>query len=516
MLVSRSSLLDEEWYLRTYPQVRSEASDPYIHFLTVGWRAGNDPGPKFQTRWYLEQNPNVWAAGINPLLHYLRGGFAEGKLPADYAEGLSEIQAATGPASANCLKRAVRILKAFAFTVPKSHEAQLPAMPTVTRHVAGKVEKIPGHPTVLVCGHASGRYLYGAERSLLDLLAELGKLNVNVIATLPTQNLQYEKAVASLCSSVYVFPYPQWSKDFNEIETVVERFAKIIDQCSVDVVHVNTIMLREALTAAKRLNKRTVVHARELIACNRQLAGAIGLDANEIIEGVYAKADFILANSSVTAACYGNSERVFIVTNIVDLDVLDLPIAVEPGEVRIGMISSNARGKGVDDFLALAALCRDIVPDARFVVIGSISPEFSKNYVNQSPEYPNVSFTGYLESTAEALNQVDIVVNLSRVPESFGRTICEAMAGRRPVIAYDHGAMPELVEHGVTGFLVRPNDLRAIVDRLAFFCSQTETIKEFGERARTRAVDHFSREEGLRQLAQAYRTILRERLSVHR
>ncbi|UWR28354.1 glycosyltransferase (plasmid) [Sulfitobacter sp. S223] len=41
--------------------------------------------------------------------------------------------------------------------------------------------------------------------------------------------------------------------------------------------------------------------------------------------------------------------------------------------------------------------------------------------------------------------QADIVLSLSHVAESFGRTVLEAMAAGRPVICYDRGTPPELV-----------------------------------------------------------------------
>lgn len=49
------------------------------HYLTVGWRAFVDPGPRFSTLRYLAENPDVDASRVNPLIHYLRHGKAEGR-----------------------------------------------------------------------------------------------------------------------------------------------------------------------------------------------------------------------------------------------------------------------------------------------------------------------------------------------------------------------------------------------------------------------------------------------------
>ena len=55
-------------------------------------------------------------------------------------------------------------------------------------------------------------------------------------------------------------------------------------------------------------------------------------------------------------------------------------------------------------------------------------------------------------------------------PEPFGLVMIEAMACGTPVIAYGHGSVPEIIDHGVTGFIVR-NQQEAIaaareVDRI--------------------------------------------------
>ena len=46
------------------------------------------------------------------------------------------------------------------------------------------------------------------------------------------------------------------------------------------------------------------------------------------------------------------------------------------------------------------------------------------------------------------------LLHLIGFDEPFGLSVVEAMACGTPVIAYNRGSMPELIEHGVTGFLV--------------------------------------------------------------
>ena len=61
-------------------------------------------------------------------------------------------------------------------------------------------------------------------------------------------------------------------------------------------------------------------------------------------------------------------------------------------------------------------------------------------------------------------------------------------------IGYRHGALPELIDDGETGFLVPYLDLVAVLDRLRFFAENPAKIKAFGEKARERSLSRFSRE----------------------
>jgi glycosyltransferase involved in cell wall biosynthesis len=79
-------------------------------------------------------------------------------------------------------------------------------------------------------------------------------------------------------------------------------------------------------------------------------------------------------------------------------------------------------------------------------------------------------------------------------PEPFGLVMIEAMACGTPVIAFNRGSVPEIVEDGVTGFIVEDeNGAIGAVDRLAQLSRET-IRKEFERRftARRMAQDYLS------------------------
>src|SRR5262249_60867937 len=67
-------------------------------------------------------------------------------------------------------------------------------------------------------------------------------------------------------------------------------------------------------------------------------------------------------------------------------------------------------------------------------------------------------------------------------PEPFGLVMIEAMACGTPVIAFNRGSAPEIVEDGLTGFIVEDiNGAIGAVDRLGPFLREKERGR-FGER----------------------------------
>jgi glycosyltransferase involved in cell wall biosynthesis len=73
-----------------------------------------------------------------------------------------------------------------------------------------------------------------------------------------------------------------------------------------------------------------------------------------------------------------------------------------------------------------------------------------------------VRIVGDVNDMAAAFMLADVVVSASTDPEAFGRIVVEAQAMGRPVIASRHGAAPETVVEGVTGWLVPPADPAAL------------------------------------------------------
>lgn len=74
-------LFDAEYYRARYLANEPKPISPLYHYLTSGWKLGNNPSPKFTNDWYLQQVPQLRARPRNPLVHYLGAGIRENLWP---------------------------------------------------------------------------------------------------------------------------------------------------------------------------------------------------------------------------------------------------------------------------------------------------------------------------------------------------------------------------------------------------------------------------------------------------
>ena len=116
-----------------------------------------------------------------------------------------------------------------------------------------------------------------------------------------------------------------------------------------------------------------------------------------------------------------------------------------------------------------------------------IKPMMNSSYVNYIGEIDDEQKPEFLSGAIALLVPIDW-------PEPFGLVMIEAMACGTPVIAFNRGSVPEIIEDGVTGFIVE-DEVGAIgaVDRLAHL-SGTKIRQRFEERftARRMATDYLT------------------------
>jgi glycosyltransferase involved in cell wall biosynthesis len=133
----------------------------------------------------------------------------------------------------------------------------------------------------------------------------------------------------------------------------------------------------------------------------------------------------------------------------------------------------GTRLKGHADAIALLAGLRDRGRDARLWLAGVRAPGRAA-YVEELEAQARalgvedrIAFAPSTDAIADAYAASDLVLQLSRKPEAFGRTVLEALAVGTPVLGWDHGGVGELLHALQPAGVVQPFDAMALADTAA-------------------------------------------------
>lgn len=140
----------------------------------------------------------------------------------------------------------------------------------------------------------------------------------------------------------------------------------------------------------------------------------------------------------------------------------------------------------------------------RLVIAGWVPPDEGPYFENVvKPRLGNgVEYIGPVEPGPRdrVLGNALALLHLPTVPEPFGLVLAEAQACGTPVIGFDRGSVREVVEDGVTGYVVK--DLEEAVDAV----SRLDTIRR--QDCRRRAETHFSADKMVESYLGVYRLVL--------
>lgn len=119
---------------------------------------------------------------------------------------------------------------------------------------------------------------------------------------------------------------------------------------------------------------------------------------------------------------------------------------------------------------------------------------------------PNVHWRGYLSGSAlsEFYRGARFIVVPSRWFEAFGLVVAEAMMLGIPVIASNAGALPELVDHGVTGFLFNAGDAQDLARCMMTLWKDSALCRRMGTAGRAKAMRMYTAQQYYVNLMMAY------------
>jgi glycosyltransferase involved in cell wall biosynthesis len=172
------------------------------------------------------------------------------------------------------------------------------------------------------------------------------------------------------------------------------------------------------------------------------------------------------------------------------------PAAEPPGAPLVILPARLLFYKGVVEFVEAARLLKQRGTAARFALVGegdpgspaSVPPERLRQWRDEGV----VELFGWHDDMAQVLAQCHIVCLPTHGGEGVPRSLLEAAASGKPIVATDVSGCRDVVHDGENGFLVPPRQIVPLADAIERLIRDGELRRAMGARGRARALAEFS------------------------
>src|SRR5579862_5681342 len=301
--------------------------------------------------------------------------------------------------------------------------------------------------------------------------------------------------------------------------TLAVKLLEVANSAGLDLLHMHyaiphsiSALLARSMAAPRRLPFITTLHGTDitLVGSDRSFL-PITRFSIEQSDGVTAISHY-LKNRTIEE--FDIKRPIEVVPNFVNCDLYSRRDDPEqraewaPDGEPIVMHLSNFRPvKRVTDVVEIFALIREKMP-AKLVLMGDGPDRGAAEWTaRQRGIAKDVVFLGKQDEVYKKLGLADLFL-LPSDTESFGLAALEAMACEVPVVGTNVGGMPEVVEHGVDGYLVAPHDVAAAGKFAIDILGRADRGREMGKLARVNAQKKFCAKDIIPMYEEYYRTVL--------
>ena len=280
--------------------------------------------------------------------------------------------------------------------------------------------------------------------------------------------------------------------------SLATKMAEVAEEASLDLLHVHyaiphsvSALLARMMTAPRRLPFITTLHGTDitLVGNDRSYLPIVRFSIEQS-DGVTAISHYLRDR---TVKEFEIKRPIEVIPNFVNCDLYkrsDDAAArarwAPEGEPILMHLSNFRPVKRVTDVVEIFALVREKIP-AKLVLMGDGPDRGAAEYIVRKKRLSkDVFFLGKQDHVQEKLGLADLFL-LPSDSESFGLAALEAMACEVPVVATNVGGLPEVVTHGVDGYLFEPRDVATGAKYALDILTRPDRGRMMGEMARANA-----------------------------
>ena len=336
----------------------------------------------------------------------------------------------------------------------------------------------------------------GKERRCLQLIQGLNKAgyqDVQIIVV--NNNIEYPE-IFDTTAKIEILD--RKDKGLSHLQTY-KAIKKCICEFNPDIVQAWG-ELSMFYTSLIRLTKKFTYICANVADCNKLAPLSF---RNIVCRISYSLADSVVGNSNAGLRAYkvpskkatcihnGFNERRFSLAENVYLEGLKAELGVDT-KYLVAMFARVDYYKDPDAFIALANKVLAERDDVTFLVVGK--GLYYDKYKDTKSLKNRLRFIGFRSDVEPLMAMTDVSVLFSNYKfhqEGVSNSIMEAMAFGTPAIATNGGGSPEIIEHGVNGYLVNENNIEESSRILCDLLDNPSELKRVSDNARTTIQDRF-------------------------
>jgi len=355
--------------------------------------------------------------------------------------------------------------------------------------------------------------MLGAERVLLEI-AEYSKragleVGIGVFQNSQNPNLELAEVARRQGFNVQIFPC---NGRFDK--KTIGKIKDYIDKEGVQILHSHNY--KSNFYARRALSNNNI---RWVVTNHGRRFGPKLLIYNLLDGFVIRHADRVIAVSKEIVRKMKlvgiNSKKICLIKNGVNLDRYREKIAsksirdswgIKKDVPVIGTVGALTKEKGHVYLLNAAPRVIRIIPEAIFLFVGDGRERASlEKIVLHLGIKDSVIFAGMRKNVPEILSIFNVFV-LPSLNEGLPMALLEAQAAQIPVVATSVGAIPDVLQDGVTGILIPPKEPQAIAEAVIMILSDKQLASGMAQKGFDRVRDNFSSE----QMGDKYLSIYKE------
>jgi glycosyltransferase involved in cell wall biosynthesis len=354
----------------------------------------------------------------------------------------------------------------------------------------------------------------GAERLLADLAPELIARHIETEVISLTDTVPLAGPLRERGVKVWSLGFEGTLYSVSELLRIGTRLRKYLRAVSFDIVHshLHTADLICRLFVPEGIKLVSTAHSTDSWWYESKRLGSIGLTWIDAGLGRVSGTRRIAVSEKVAAEAVRvlrvQRPRIRVIYNGIPVARFS---AERPESAKIQRIIQVGRfvpEKGHATSLEAFSLVLQDHPEIELFLVGEGKEEARlRELATRLGIESSVSFIGARDDIPVQLSQSDLFW-MPSAWEGLPIACLEAMAANLPVIASKVGGLQEIVEHGVSGFLIEPGSATQLASATNVFLQDPNLAKQFGERGRERVVREFSITVTADKYASAYSDML--------